>query len=134
MKNFKKNDKNVLPIKKVDISLTRSINRDEHIFKLINLYIMKASNTNTVKQVSRISEVSKNAKTLQRSLGATRSFLLEYAKELELTNFEIKFLNDSKKKQDVYEKLKSNVQFVKGTDRTCVYWVLRTLTKFEKAK
>jgi hypothetical protein len=99
---------------------------------------MKASNTTTTttttKQVSRISEVSKNAKTLQRSLGATRSFLLEYSKELELTNFEIKFLNDSKKKQDVYEKLKTNVQFVKGTERTCVYWVMRTLAKFEKAK
>jgi hypothetical protein len=95
---------------------------------------MKASNTTTTttKQVSRISEVSKNAKTLQRSLGATRSFLLEYSKELELTNFEIKFLNDSKKKQDVYETLRKNVQFVPDTERTCVYWVVRTLQKFER--
>ena len=108
---------------------------NDRFFKLLQFYIMKSSNTTTTtttKQVSRISEVSKNAKTLQRSLGATRSFLLEYSKELELTNFEIKFLNDSKKKQDIYEKLKTNIQFVKGTDRTCVYWVLRTLTKFEK--
>ena len=90
--------------------------------------------TTVVKEISRISLVSKNAKNLQRSLGATRSFLLEFAKELELTNFEIKFLNDSKKKQDIYEKLKTNVQFVKGTERTCVYWVMRTLAKFEKAK
>lgn len=89
---------------------------------------MKTVNANQ----ARLSKVSKDAKNLQRSLGATRSFLLEFQKELELTNYEIKYLVSTKKDAKKYEELKNSVQFVKGTEKTCIYWLIRTLQKFEK--
>jgi hypothetical protein len=85
-----------------------------------------------VKEVSRLSKVSKDAKMLQKSLGACRSFLIENSTALELTSFEVKFLNDTKKDQQKYELLKSKIQFVKETNNTCVYWIMRTLIKLEK--
>lgn len=85
-----------------------------------------------VKEMSRLSKISKDAKMLQKSLGACRSFLIENSCALDLTSFEVKFLNDTKKDQQKYELLKSKVQFVKETQNTCVYWILRTLIKLEK--
>lgn len=85
-----------------------------------------------VKEVSRLSKVSKDAKMLQKSLGACRSFLIENSSALDLTSFEVKFLNDTKKDQQKYELLKSKVQFSKDTQNTCVYWIIRTLIKLEK--
>lgn len=90
---------------------------------------------NSKKQINenqkRISNVSSNAKKLQKSLGAIRSFMLEYSNELGLTTFEIKTLQATKKDSAKYERLKNAVQFTKN-DTTCVYWVIRTLAKFER--
>jgi septal ring factor EnvC (AmiA/AmiB activator) len=95
---------------------------------------MKAA-TNKTKTVNanqkRLSSISKESKSLQKSLGAIRSFLLEYASDLNLTQFEIKYLQSTKKDQQKYERLKMNTQFTKN-DTTCVYWVVRTLNKLEK--
>jgi hypothetical protein len=97
---------------------------------------MKAAvKTNAKKTVNanqvRLSNISKESKSLQKSLGAIRSFLLEYAADLNLTQFEIKYLQSTKKDQQKYERLKMNTQFTKN-DTTCVYWVVRTLNKLEK--
>lgn len=89
--------------------------------------IKKTVNANQV----RLSNISKESKSLQKSLGAIRSFLLEYATELNLTQFEIKYLQSTKKDQQKYERLKMNTQFTKN-DTTCVYWVVRTLNKLER--
>jgi hypothetical protein len=95
---------------------------------------MKAA-TNKTKTVNanqkRLSSISKESKSLQKSLGAIRSFLLEYASDLNLTQFEIKYLQSTKKDQQKYERLKMNTQFTKN-DTTCVYWVVRTLNKLER--
>jgi septal ring factor EnvC (AmiA/AmiB activator) len=101
------------------------------VYKYVKQFKFNIMKTINEKQ-ARLSKVSKDAKNLQRSLGATRSFLLEYQKELELTNYEIKYLLATKKDAKKYEELKSSVQFVKGTEKTCVYWLVRTLQKFEK--
>lgn len=87
----------------------------------------KTVNTNQL----RLSNISKESKSLQKSLGAIRSFLLEYAAELNLTQFEVKYLQSTKKDQQKYERLKMNTQFTKN-DTTCVYWVVRTLNKLER--
>lgn len=87
----------------------------------------KTVNANQV----RLSLISKESKSLQKSLGAIRSFLLEYSIELNLTQFEIKYLQSTKKDQQKYERLKINTQFTKN-DTTCVYWTVRTLNKLER--
>jgi hypothetical protein len=94
---------------------------------------MKAANkTKTVNANQlRLSNISKESKSLQKSLGSIRSFLLEYSAELNLTQFEIKYLQSTKKDQAKYERLKMNTQFTKN-ETTCVYWVVRTLNKLEK--
>lgn len=94
-----------------------------------------SNNTTVAKKVNenqaRISKIGKEAKSLQKSLGATRSFLLEYKSELGLSAYEVRFLLATKKNQLLYDKLKGATQHTKsGT--TCVYWVVRTLQKFER--
>lgn len=92
---------------------------------------MKAANKTVNANQVRLSKISSESKSLQKSLGAIRSFLLEYATELNLTQFEIKYLQSTKKDQQKYERLKMNTQFTKN-DTTCVYWVVRTLNKLER--
>lgn len=59
---------------------------------------MKAAKKTVNENQVRLSNISKESKSLQKSLGAIRSFLLEYATELNLTQFEIKYLQSTKKR------------------------------------
>jgi hypothetical protein len=80
---------------------------------------MATSNNNTTatKKVNanqeRISKIGKEAKSLQKSLGAVRSFLLEFQKELGLSAYEVRFLLATKREQDLYNQLKESTQHTK---------------------
>ena len=82
---------------------------------------------------ARLSKISNDAKMLMKSLGAVRSFLLENSDKLDLTAYEVNALQRTKTNPDFYEKLKGACQH-SDDDRTktCVYWVVRTLAKWNK--
>lgn len=102
-------------IKKVAVSLTRSTNRDEHIFKLINLYIMNTQNTNK-KQVSNykanVIDTNKALNVEKNSLGAYIDLLIKYENLLciEFKTF-LATIKDGNKEN--YELLKNTVKTTK---------------------
>jgi hypothetical protein len=110
---------------------------DRYVKQLKQNKMTTTNKTNAKKTVNanqqRLSEISSESKNLQKSLGAIRSFLLEHATELKLSDYEKRFLLATKKNELLYKKLKESTQHTEK-NTTCVYWTVRTIAKFEREK
>ena len=82
-------------------------------------------------------DVNAKLKTAQKSLGGCIANLRMFHKEIGVKPLFKRYLDKTKKDQDTYEELKSNVRFRKDkegnvSDKTSSFVVLQTLYRMEK--